>query len=174
MTSFVISLILCILYSTHLWILIPETMTFNVKRIASSLGSSIEKLALPLDASKCMQVTMWSADDVSSYDCIQVQLRRCPQTDPLRRDPQLIAKVGSDPLRQLGWKPSQDRVLSAVCVGNVVLPWCAIIVLDHIIAQGRRNNINRIRQKSSRFQKMDIDVLLAPSASSDSLSFTTI
>ena len=172
MKSFVISLILCIRYSTHLWILIPETMTFNVKRIASSLGSSIEKLALPLDASKCMQVTMRSAGYVSSYD--HIQLRRCPQTAPLRRDPQLIAKVGSDPLRQLGWKPSQDRVRSAVCVGNVVLPWSAIIVLDHIVAQGRRNNINQIRQKSSRFQKMDIDVLLAPSASSDSLSFTTM
>ena len=119
-----------------------------------------------------MQVTMRSANDVSSYDCIQ--LGRCPQAAQLWRDPQLIAKVGSDPLRQLGWKPSQDRVRSAVCVGNVVLPWSAIIVLDHIVAQGRRNNINQIRQKSSRFQKMDIDVLLAPSASSDSLSFTTM
>ena len=148
-------------------------MTIDVKRIASSLWPSMKQFALPSDASKCMQVTMRSADNVSSYDCIQ--LRRCPQTAPLWRDTQLIAKVGSNPLCQLGWKPLQDRVRSAVCVGNVVLPWSAIIVLDHIVAQGRRNKINRIRQKSSRFQKMDIDVLLAPSASSDSLSsFTTM
>ncbi len=58
---------------------------------------------------------------------------------------------------------------SAVCIGNVVLPWIAIIVLDHIVAQGRRNNIIRIRQKSSRFQQMNIYVLLARPASSDSL-----
>ena len=150
MTSFVISLILCIRYSTHLWILIPETMTFNVKRIASSLGSSIEKLALPLDASKCTQVTMRSTNDISRYDCIQ--FGRCPQAAPHRRDPQLIAKVGSDPLRQLRWKPSQDWVRSAVSVGNVLLPWSAIFVLDHLVAQGRRNYIIRIRQESSRFK----------------------
>ena len=149
-------------------------MTFNVKRIASSLGSSIEKLALPLDASKCMQVTMRSADDVSSYD--HIQLSRCPQTAPLRRDPQLIAKVGSDPLRQLGWKPSQDWVCSAVCVGHIILPWSEIFVLDHIVAQGGGNNKFGIRQKSSRFQKMNIDVLLAShsSESSDSLSSQSV
>jgi hypothetical protein len=115
---------------------------------------------------------MRSADDISSYDCIQ--LGRCPQAAPLRRDPQLIAKVGSDPLRQLGGKPSQDWVCSAVCIGNVVLPWIAIIDLDHIVAQGRRNNIIRIRQKSSRFQQMNIDVFLAPPSSSDSLIFKNV
>ena len=68
-----------------------------------------------------------------------------------------------------------DNVIASIrCEGNVVLPWSAIIVLDHIVAQGRQNNINQIRQKSSLSQKMDIDVLLAPSASSDSLSFTTM
>jgi hypothetical protein len=90
----------------HLWILILEKMTINVKRIASSLGPSIEKLALPLDASKCMKVTMLSTDNIPSYYCIQ--LGRCPQAVPLRRDPQLIAKVGSDPFRELRGNPSQD------------------------------------------------------------------
>ena len=147
-------------------------MPFNVKRIASSLGSSIEKLTLPLDAPKCTQVTMRSADDISCYDCIQ--LGRCPQAAPLRRDPQLIAKIGSYPLRQLGWKPSQDWVCSAVCVGNVVLPWSGIIVLDNIVIQRRRNNKIRIRQKSGRLQQMDNDVLLAPTASSDGLPLNTV
>ncbi len=153
---------------THLWILIPETMTFNVKQIASSLWTYIEKLALPLDASKCVQVTMQSAGNISSYDYIQ--LGRCPQAAPLGRDPQPIAKVGSDPLRRLGGKPSQDWVCSAVCISNVVLPWIAIIVLDDIVAQGWQNNIIQIRQKSSLFQQMNIDVFLAPPASSDSLT----
>ena len=72
-------------------------MTIDGKRIASSLGPSIKQFALPLDAAERMQVTMWSADDISDYDGIQ--LGRCPQAAPLRRDPQLIAKVGSDPLR---------------------------------------------------------------------------
>jgi hypothetical protein len=143
-------------------------MTFNVKQIGSSLGPFIEKLALQWDASKCMQVIMQSAYNISTYDCIQ--LGRCPQAAPLRRDPQFTAKVGSNPLLQLAGKPSQDWVCSAVCIGNVVLPWITIIVLDHIVAQGRRNNIIRIRQKSSRFQQMNIDVFLAPPASSDSLT----
>ena len=125
-------------------------MTIDVKRIASSLGPSMKQFALPLDAAKRMQVTMWSADDISDYDGIQ--LGRCPQAAPLRRDPQLIAKVGSDPLRQLGWKPSQDWVCSAVCVGHIILPWSEIFVLDHIVAQGGGNNKVGIRQKSSRFQ----------------------
>ena len=143
-------------------------MTINVKWIASSLGPSIEKLALPLDASKCMKVTMRSADNIPSYYCIQ--LGRCPQTVLLRRDPQLMAKVGSDPFRELRGKPSQDWMCSAVCIGNVLLPWLAIIDLDHIFAQGQWNNIFRIGYKPGRFQKMNIDVLLAPSASSDSLT----
>ena len=142
-------------------------MTIDVKRIASSLGPSMKEFALPLDGAKRMQVIMWSADDISDFDGIQ--LGRCPQAAPLRRDPQLIAKIGSYPLRQLGWKPSQDWVCSAVCVGNVVLPWSWIIVLDNIVIQRRRNNKIRIRQKSGRLQQMDNDVLLAPTASSDGL-----
>jgi hypothetical protein len=63
---------------------------------------------------------MWSADEIASDDCIQ--LGCCPQAAPLRRDQQLITQVGPDQLRQLGWKPSQNRVCSAVCVGNMVLP----------------------------------------------------
>ena len=125
-------------------------MTIDVKRIASSLGPSMKEFALPLDGAKRMQVTMWSADDISDYDGIQ--LGRCPQAAPLRRDPQLLAKVGSDPLRQLGWKPSQDWVCSAVCVGHISLPWSEIFVVDHIVAQGGGNNKVGIRKKSSRFQ----------------------
>jgi hypothetical protein len=134
-------------------------MTIDVKRIASSLGPSIKQFALPLDVAKRMQVTMWSADDIFDYEGIQ--LGRCPQAALLRRDPQLIAKVGSDPLRQLGWKPSQDWVCSAVSEGHIILPWSEIFVLDHIVAQGGGNKKIGIRQKSSRFQKMNIDVLPA-------------
>jgi hypothetical protein len=125
-------------------------MTLNVKWIASCLWPSIQKLALPLDATKCMKVTMGPADNISSYDC--VQLGCCPQAALLGRYTELNRKVGSDPFRELGGKPSQDWVSSTVCIGNVVLPWIAIIVLDHIVAQGWRNNILRIRQKTSRFQ----------------------
>ena len=57
----------------HLWIPVPETMSLNVKRIASSLGPSIEQFTLPLDAAKRMQVTMWSTNDISCYDGIQLE-----------------------------------------------------------------------------------------------------
>ena len=81
-------------------------MTLNVKWIASSLWPSIQKLALPFDATKCMKVTMRSADNISSYDCVQFGC--CPQAALLGRYTQLNRKVGSDPLRQPGGKPLQD------------------------------------------------------------------
>ncbi len=132
----------CLILVSYLWIPVPETMAFNVKQVASCLWSSIEQFALPLDAAKCVEVTMWSADEIASDDCIQ--LGCCPQAAPLRRDQQLITQVGPDQLRQLGWKPSQNRVCSAVCVGNIVLPWGTNIVLDHSVAQGRRNYVIRV------------------------------
>jgi hypothetical protein len=68
---------------------IVDVPSVNVKRVASCLWSSIEQLAFPFDAAKRVQVTMWSADEVTSDDCIQ--LGCCPQVATLLRYPQLVA-----------------------------------------------------------------------------------
>ena len=105
-----------ILYQVYLWVLVTETMTFNVKQIASCFGPAIEKFTLPLDTTKRVQVAMVSSNEISSDDCIQ--LRCCPQAALLLGGLQLVANFGPNPLCQLGGNPSQDWVRSAVSVGN--------------------------------------------------------
>ncbi len=95
-------------------------MAINVEGAASRFWSSVEQVALQLDAAKGVQVAVLSANEIASDDCIQ--LCCSPQVPLLQRDAQLVAHVGTDPLRQLGWKPSQDLVCSAVGVCDVLLP----------------------------------------------------
>ena len=118
-------------------------MAIDVKGVASRLRSSVEQVALPLDAAEGVQVTVGAANEISSDDCIQ--LGGGPQVPLLRRDAQLVAHVGTDPLSQLGWKPSQDRVCSAVGVCDVLWPWSHSIVLNHVVAHGRRDDMIWIR-----------------------------
>ena len=53
-----------ILYQVYLWVLVTETMTFNVKQIASCFGPAIEKFTLPLDTTKRVQVAMVSSNEM--------------------------------------------------------------------------------------------------------------
>ena len=140
-------------------------MPIDVKRIlALRLRSSIEQVALPLDAAERVQVAVRASNEIASDDCIQ--LGGCPQVASLR---QFVAQIGTNPLRQLGWKPSQDRVCSAVGVSDVLWPWSHCIVLNHVVAHGRRDDMIRIRQKASWFEQMYINVLPTTLASSNSL-----
>ncbi len=150
MISDTISYMILYWYKVYLAVLVPEVVTLNVKRSASCLGSAIEKFTLPLDTIKRVQFTMISSNEISSDDCIQLWC--CPQAALLLGDPQLVAKVGPDPLGQLGGNPSQNWMHSSVCVGNVVMPWITSIVLDHIITQGLWHYMLRVGQKSSWFQ----------------------
>ena len=62
-----------ILYQLYLWVLVKETMAFNVKRIASCLGSAIKTFTLPLDTTKRVHVAMVSSNEISSDDCVQLR-----------------------------------------------------------------------------------------------------
>jgi len=88
-------------------------MAIDVKGVASRLRSSVEQVALPLDAAEGVQVAVGASNEIASDDCIQ--FGGGPQVPLLRRDAQLVAHVGTDPLRQLCWKPSQDRVCTVQC-----------------------------------------------------------
>ncbi len=81
----------------------------HVKGVALRFWSSVEQVALPfkLDAAKGVQVAVRSANEIASDDCIQ--LGGGPQVSLLRRDAQLVAHVGTDPLRQLGTMSSAKR-----------------------------------------------------------------
>ncbi len=90
---------------------------------------------------------MGAPDEISSDDCILSS--GCP------------ASEGS-------LSPSQEQVSSAVGAGCIVMPWSQILVLDHIVAHGRRSYILResvtVRKKMSRSQYMYINVLSATPA----------
>ena len=78
-------------YQLYLWVLVTETMAFNVKRIALCLGSAIKKFTIPLDTTERVQVAMVSSNEISRDDSIQ--LRCSPKAALLLGDPQLVAKV---------------------------------------------------------------------------------
>ena len=80
-----------ILYQGYLWVLVTEMMAFDVKRIASYVGSVIKTITLPLDTTKRVQVAMVSSNEISSDDCIQ--LRCSPKAALPLGDPQLVAEV---------------------------------------------------------------------------------
>ena len=95
---------------------------------------------------------MVSSYEISNDDFIQLRCCHGPKAALLLADPQLVTKIGPDPLGQLGGTPSQDWVRSAVSVGNVVMPWITSIVLDRNIMQGLWHCILWVRHKSSCFQ----------------------
>jgi hypothetical protein len=92
----------------YLWILVPKTVALNIERIASGLRPTDEEFIFPLDASKRVEMAMWTTNEIASDDC--VQLFSCPQRTFLVRDIHLITKISSNPLSQFGRQPPQDLV----------------------------------------------------------------
>jgi hypothetical protein len=80
----------------YLWILVPKTVALNIERIASCLRPTVEEFIFPLDASKRVEMAMWTANEIASNDC--VQLNSGPQRTYLVRDIQLLTKISSNPL----------------------------------------------------------------------------
>jgi hypothetical protein len=79
-----------------LWILVLKTVALNIERIASCLWPTAEEFIFPLDASKRVEMGVWTANEIASDDCIQ--LNSGPQRTLLVRDVQLLTKISSNPL----------------------------------------------------------------------------
>jgi hypothetical protein len=92
----------------YLWILVLKTVALNIERIASGLWPTVEELIFPLDASKRVEMAMWTANEIASDDCVQIFSG--PQRTFLVRDIHLLTKSSSNPLSQLGRQPPQDLV----------------------------------------------------------------
>jgi hypothetical protein len=58
----------------YLWILVPKTVALNIQRITSSLRPTVEEFIFPLDASKCVEMVMWTANEIASDDCVQLNI----------------------------------------------------------------------------------------------------
>ena len=52
--------------------LVPETMTWNVKRITSGFWPSLKQSAFPLDAAERVQMAMGSTNNIMNEDSIQL------------------------------------------------------------------------------------------------------
>ena len=78
----------------YLWIHVPKMVALNIERIASCHRPTTEEFIFPLDASKRVKMAMWTANEIASYDC--VQLRSGPQRTLLVRDVQLLTKISTN------------------------------------------------------------------------------
>ncbi len=52
------------------WILVPKTVALNIERIASCLRPTVEEFIFPLDASKRVEMAMWTTNEIASDDCV--------------------------------------------------------------------------------------------------------
>jgi hypothetical protein len=80
----------------YLWILVSKTVALNIERITSCLRPTVEEFIFPLDASKRVEMAMWTANEIASDEC--VHLNSGPQWTLLVRDFQLLTKISSNPL----------------------------------------------------------------------------
>ena len=85
-------------------------MAGDVDGIASRLGPSVEQVTFQFDATKRVQMTVWTLDHVIEQN--GVEFSSCPLALNLVRNQQFFRKIGSNPLGQLRRNPSQDRVSS--------------------------------------------------------------
>jgi hypothetical protein len=58
----------------YLWILVPKTVALNIESTqkASCFWPTAEEFVFQLDASKCADTAMWTANEIASDDCIQL------------------------------------------------------------------------------------------------------
>ena len=134
-----------VLYAMYLWIPVPETVSLNVKGIASRLWPSCEQFTLPLDAAKRVKMAVWATNEIARDDCIQLGCG--PQDSLLRWNIQFVTKVGPNPLSQFGRKPTQVRVCRAVSVGDVLLTWSHAVILNNVCGHRWRDGVARIHSE---------------------------
>ncbi len=95
----------------YLWILVSKTVALNIERIASCLRPTPEEFIFPLDASKRLDMAMWTANEIASDDC--VQLNSGPQRILLVsviQLPQRLVPIYSANLVGSQCQPPQDLV----------------------------------------------------------------
>jgi hypothetical protein len=76
-------------------------MAVDVAGITSRLGSSIEQVALPFDATKRTQMTLRATHNVFEENDVQ----HCLLVLFLVRNQQIIGKIRANPLGQFCWQP---------------------------------------------------------------------
>jgi hypothetical protein len=99
----------------YLWILVPKTVALNIERIASCLRPTAEEFIFPLNASKRVEMAMWTANEIASDDCVQ-----------LNNGPQWTFLVRDIPSSSQRLAPNSPPIHSANLVGSHRKPWCDV------------------------------------------------
>ena len=80
-------------------------MAVDVEGITPGLGSSVEQVALPFDATESLQMTLWTTHNVVKDNVIQLSCS--PLVLFLVRYKQSFGKIHANPLGQFCWQPPQ-------------------------------------------------------------------
>jgi hypothetical protein len=107
-------------------------MAVDVEGITPGLGSSVEQVALPFDATESMQMTMRTTHNVVKDNVIQ--LNCCPLALVLVRNSKSIEKVSSNPLGQFCWQPQQHWMGFTKLVRYPFWLWVQMFVVSNIIS----------------------------------------
>ncbi len=139
-------------------------MAVDVERITPGLGSSVEQVALPFDATKRTQMTMRTTQCTHKVvkDSV-IQLRCCPLVLLLVRYQQSIGKIRSNPLGQFCWQPPQHWMGLTKFVRHPFRLWVQVFVVYNTISVCRRHRPFWIWPEPCRLEQMNVNVLPSPS-----------
>ncbi len=91
------------------------------------LGPPIEHVAFPFDATKRAQLTMGTVNHIIEQNIVEFSC--CPLDLNLVGNQQFFWKIGTNPLGQLSWLPTQDQVGSTELVRHPCRLWVQGIIV---------------------------------------------
>ena len=107
-------------------------MAADVEGTTPGLGSSVEQVALPFDATESSQMTIWTTHNVVKDNVIQ--LNCCPISLILVWNSKSIEKIRSSPLGQFCWQPQQHWMGFTKLVRYPFWLWVQIFVIYNTIS----------------------------------------
>jgi hypothetical protein len=126
-------------------------MADYVERISSArLWSPVKQFPFPSDTANRVQMTVLTPNHVIEQN--RVELSSSPLVLNLIGNPQFFRKIGTNPLGQLGRKPTQHRISRTKLVRHPCLCWVQDIVVDDTITISRRQGPYWLREKAGRLQ----------------------
>jgi hypothetical protein len=126
-------------------------MAVDVEGITPGLGSSVEQVALPFDATESSQMTIWTTHNVVKNNVIQLS---CSP---------LVLFLLRNPLGQFCWQPPQHWMGFTKLVRYPFRRWVQGFVVYNTISVCRRHRPIWIWSEPCRLEQMHVNVLPTPS-----------
>ncbi len=132
-------------------------MAVDVEGITLGLGSSVEQVALPFDATESSQMTLWTMHNVVKDNVIQLSCS--PIVLFLVRYKQSFGKIRANPLGQFCWQPPQLWMGFTKLVRYPFRLWVQVFVVYNTISVCRRHRPFWIWSEPCRLEQMNVNVL---------------